>query len=97
MSASPVPCPKFLLGQVVATPNAVAAMNAAGVLPVDLLQRHVAGDWGTLPVEDIASNEQALQTGARLLSSYPIGGDAKICLITEADRSSTTLLLPEDY
>ena len=97
MSASPVPGPNFILGQIVATPNAVTAMNAAGVLPVDLLQRHVAGDWGTLPVEDIASNEQALQIGARLLSSYPIGGDAKVWLITEADRSSTTLLLPEDY
>ena len=89
--------PKFPLGQVVATPGALAALETYGQSPTTFLTRHAAGDWGSLPVEDVASNDQALHSGGRLLSSYPIGGDTKIWIITEADRSSTTLLLPAEY
>jgi hypothetical protein len=62
-----------------------------------VLARHVSGDWGELPVEDIAANELALLTGKRLLSSYALPGDGKVWVITEADRSSTTILLPNEY
>jgi hypothetical protein len=67
---------------------------------MSLLARHVFGDWGDLCTEDKESNERALAQGGRLLSSYEagLGRDAtKVWVITEADRSSTTFLLPEEY
>ena len=67
------------------------------VSPMALLQRHVTGDWGDVPEEDRQSNEQALVHGDRLLSSYRIGESLTVWIITEADRSATTLLLPDDY
>lgn len=94
---------KFELGQVVATPGAIELIEAQatdkeqqGALMVRLLRRHVSGDWGDLDAEDVASNNDAVESGYRILSSYRIG-DGKIWIITEADRSATTLLLPEDY
>ena len=66
---------------------------------MSLIQRHVTGDWGDVCAEDADANEQALLTGARLLSSYrssPVEA-VKVWIITEADRSSTTILLPEEY
>ena len=62
-----------------------------------LLRRHVTGDWGDVPEEDRLSNEQALIHGDRLLSSYRIRESLTVWIITEADRSATTLLLPDDY
>ncbi|MFO6238857.1 class I SAM-dependent methyltransferase, partial [Pseudomonas aeruginosa] len=64
-----------------------------------LLNRHLAGDWGTLDQEDRNTNQRALKFGDRLLSSYDIdaGGESRLWIITEANRSSTTLLLPSDY
>jgi hypothetical protein len=61
------------------------------------LGRHVVGDWGELPPEDVAANTLALVTGERILSSYWMSGGTKLWVITEADRSSTCLLLPEEY
>ena len=89
---------RFQLGQVVATPGALEALERAGVTPLRLLGRHERGDWGDLSDDDIAENEFSLKEGFRLLSSYklPDSGD-KIWIITEADRSVTTLLLPEEY
>jgi hypothetical protein len=89
---------KFQLGQVVATPGALEALERAGVTPLRLLGRHETGDWGDLSDDDIAENELSLKEGFRLLSSYKLPQTVdKIWIITEADRSVTTLLLPEEY
>lgn len=89
--------PRFSAGQIVATPGALAAMQAHGCLPLDLLRRHLSGDWGTVPREDAQMNEQALKYGDRLLSSYLIAPGVVIWLITEADRSASTFLQPSEY
>jgi hypothetical protein len=86
----------FRLGQVVATPGALDALDVAGVSPLALLARHQAGDWGDVPREDAAENELSLVHGFRIVSSYPVGAD-RVWIITEADRSATTLLLPSEY
>ena len=80
-----------------ATPGALAALQEAGVNPLALITRHVTGDWGDLGTEDKQANEDALQQGQRLLSAYKLQTGQKIWLITEYDRSVTTLLLPSDY
>lgn len=92
-----VAIPKFSPGQVVSTPGALAATEAANVLPLSLLKRHLEGDWGDLGAEDAAANDAALDAGDRLLSAYRIAPEVTIWIITEADRSVTTLLLPEEY
>lgn len=89
--------PLFELGQVVATPGAFDALNEAGITAAELLYRHHRGDWGDLDPEDIAENNAALKRGSRLFSSYQITNAIKIWIITEADRSVTTLLLPSEY
>lgn len=88
---------RFSAGQIVATPGALAAMQAHGCLPLDLLRRHLSGDWGTVPSEDAQANEQALKYGDRLLSSYLIAPGVVIWLITEADRRSSAFLEPSEY
>lgn len=88
---------RFALGQIVATPGALGAMGAAGQLPLELLSRHVQGDWGDISEEDCLENEQSLNDGRRLLSAYRLRDGTRIWIITEADRSSTTILLPEEY
>ncbi len=87
----------FELGVVVATPGALEALSEAETLPVELLERHAAGDWGEVPKEDARENERSLKYGFRLLSSYPLPTWEKVWIITEADRSSTCLLLPSEY
>ena len=92
--------PRFRLGRLVATTGAMAAVISAGVSPQSLLARHMRGDWGDLCEEDRAENERALASGDRLLSCYRIKiGEAEeaVWVITEADRSGTTLLLPDEY
>lgn len=93
----PMPA-SFALGQVVATPGALHALEAAHITPAQLLARHQLGDWGDLDAHDRAVNRKALVLGYRLLSAYtlPESGE-KIWIITEADRSVTTLLLPSEY
>jgi hypothetical protein len=86
----------FKLGAVVATPAALRFCALHNIQPTQLIARHAAGDWGELTTEDVQSNVQAVQHDLRILSSYPVG-DGKVWIITEADRSSTCLLLPEDY
>ena len=88
---------RFPLGQVVATAGALRVLKEKHVSPDLLLTRHQNGDWGKIPEEDRTENELSLRHGFRLMSSYPIGADEKIWVITEADRSVTTILLPEDY
>jgi hypothetical protein len=87
---------KFSMGQVVSTPGALAALEAAGIMPSALLARHQTGDWGVVSPADGKANDHALFDGSRLLSSYAVG-KGKVWIITEADRSATTLLLPSEY
>ena len=89
--------PKFLLGQLVATHGALAALEEAEESTSELIFRHVTGDWGEVCDEDKTLNDNALEHGERLLSSYTTSKGVKIWVITEADRSSTCLLLPEEY
>ena len=84
------------LGRVLATPGALKLLVEAGGHPFDLLARHATGDWGELCAFDRRQNEIALRDGYRVLSSYPIG-EERVWVITEADRSVTTILLPEEY
>ena len=95
--ASVITRPKFSPGQIVSTPGALAAMEAHECSPLTLLARHLSGDWGPIPVDDARLNDQALQSDGRVLSSYPLGGNTRIWVITEWDRSVTTFLLPEEY
>jgi hypothetical protein len=87
----------FPLGQTVATPGALEALERNQQLPTDFLHRHQHGDWGELEDEDRKENEISLREGFRILSAYHLNDKTKIWLITEADRSSTTVLLPEEY
>lgn len=87
----------FSLGHTVATPHALQALAQQSITPLSLLKRHASGDWGDVPPDDAQANYVALKTGSRLFSSYHIGPDARIWIITEAERSVTTLLLPSEY
>ena len=89
--------PLFPLGRTVATPGALDALDLAGVAPHALLDRHARGDWGELGEDDRRANGQALSIGERLLSAYALPDGVRVWIITEADRSATTLLLPSDY
>ncbi len=86
----------FPLGHVVATPGALALLDRLEMNAFALLQRHQVGDWGSVPPDDAIENENSIVNGWRILSSYPFG-DERIWVITEADRSATTLLLPQEY
>jgi hypothetical protein len=92
-----VPAAKFELGQLVATPGALSALEEAGQDAIKFVSRHASGDWGDLSEEDRNENEFSLLHGFRLLSSYRLRNGVKVWVITEADRSSTTLLLPDEY
>ena len=89
--------PKFNLGKLVATPGAVEALGDAGQSPMEFISRHIVGDWGDCGSDDWQANEDALRNGERLLSVYRTAKNLKIWIITEADRSSTCLLLPSEY
>ena len=90
------PSPLFRLGRIVATRRVLAHLERHGVVADPFLRRHVTGDWGDVPAEDAKSNQLAVQHGARILSSYEVAGE-RMWLITEADRSVTTLLFPSEY
>ena len=85
--------PLFPLGQIVATPGALEALTDARQSPVEFLARHARGDWG----EDKALNDEAVKDGSRILSAYRTKVGVKLWVITEADRSSTCILLPDEY
>jgi hypothetical protein len=84
------------LGRLMATPGALKLLTEARAHPFDYLARHATGDWGELCAFDRRQNEIALREGYRVLSSYPVGREC-VWIITEADRSITTILLPEEY
>ena len=84
------------LGRVVATPGALKLLSEIGEEPFDFLARHETGDWGDLCAFDRRQNEIALRDGYRVFSSYDVSAE-RVWVITEADRSVTTILLPEEY
>ncbi len=86
---------KFPTGRLVATPGVLARVPANEVLLA--LARHVRGDWGELDLHDREANDEALRTGERLLSAYVATNGVRFWIITEADRTSTCTLLPEEY
>ena len=93
---------RFSLGQIVATPGALEALQRNNVTGFDYLRRHASGDWGIVCEEDNQANEDALTTGARLMSAYFLPDETKLWIITEAaddagKRVATTLLLPDEY
>ncbi len=88
----------FLPGRLLSTPGALEVLRAEGILIYGLVARHTRGDWGDLSEDDKQANEDALTSGARIFSSYELPKtQEKVWVITEADRSSTTILLPEEY
>lgn len=87
----------FQLGTIVATPGALEALADAGQHPAEFLSRHMSGDWGELCREDKRTNGEALRHGLRILSAYRTRKGVKLWVITEADRSSTCILLPDEY
>ena len=89
--------PRFSLGRLVATPGALEAIQKAGENPLEFVRRHQCGDWGELTAADVQENERSLINGWRLLSAYRLSDGTKIWVITEADRSCTTILLPSEY
>ena len=94
--------PLFKLGQVLATPGAISALEEAGQSPWEILSHHIAGDWGIVDAEDKMANDQSIQDGSRILSAYLLKTNVKIWCITEAEddngnRASTTLLMPSEY
>lgn len=89
--------PLFPLGQIVATPGALAALERAKQPAACFVSRHEVGDWGELERTDVAENEYSVAHGFRLLNSYRTDAGDRLWIITEADLSATTLLLPEEY
>ena len=90
----------FPLGRIVATPNALDTLARHGRTPAEFIARHAAGDWSEMCTEDVAENRLSVARGFRIFSSYAYNvaqSDAKVWVITEADRSSTCVLMPEDY
>lgn len=96
--STPTPtAPLFKLEQLVMTVGARDALVEAEQNPYEFLQRHASGDWGELCDEDKRENELSVREGFRILSAYRTRKDVRLWVITEADRSSTTILLPEEY
>jgi len=88
---------RFALGQTYVTPGAEEALMIAGQTAIEFLRRHMSRDFGELADEDIQENELSLREGLRVLSAYRTSAGQKLWIITEADRSSTTILLPSEY
>jgi hypothetical protein len=91
------PSINLTLGKLVSTPGAIEAMARVGQEPLELLNRHRSGDWGEVDAEDWATNDHAVIHGERVLSAYTLKDGVLLWIITEADRSATTFLLPEEY
>jgi hypothetical protein len=88
---------RFPLGQTCATPRALEALSDAGQDAAKFLSRHQAGDWSEMSEEDKRENEFSVDKDLRIFSAYHLSNGTKIWLITEADRSATTILLPTEY
>jgi hypothetical protein len=88
---------RFPFGRLLATPGALRALEAAGVGFFTYLRRHGRGDWGDVSASDWRANDRALLDGTRLFSAYVLPDGVRVWIITEADRSATTILLPSEY
>ena len=88
---------RFDLGTLLATPGALEALEDSGQAPVEFLARHANSDWGDVDAADAAENELSVAEGFRILSAYKTSKGVKLWVITEADRSATTILLPDEY
>jgi hypothetical protein len=88
---------RFKLGRIVATPGAFEALRRNQQPKMSLLARHAIGDWGLVSPEDARANDRALIGGERILSAYQLRDGTRLWIITEADRSATTILLPDEY
>ena len=97
MTTSNTPTIRFELGNIFLTPGALAALSESHQQAAEFLQRHINGDWGELDAHDRAENELSIEQGFRILSSYRTSSGEKLWIITEADRSATTILLPSEY
>lgn len=89
--------PLFDTGAVYITHGAVTVTEKLNIHPMVLIARHVSGDWVEMCEEDQKTNIHAVEHGGRVFSSYKLPGDSKIWVITECDRSATTILLPDEY
>ena len=95
--------PEFQLGQTVATPGALEALQRNKTTGLEYIQRHASGDWGIVCEEDGKLNDRAIDDGSRILSAYRLPDETKLWIITDAamddqgNRQATTLLLPEEY
>ncbi|EON14918.1 hypothetical protein [Pandoraea sp. SD6-2] len=96
-SHSRIPRARLPLGRLLATPAAVDAIQSTGASIFALVNRHARGDWGELSEADREQNDLSVVAGRRVLSCYPLGDEQKVWIITEADRFTTTLLLPHEY
>jgi len=96
-TTQPATVTRFALGQTYITPGAEDALMIAGQTAIEFLRRHMSRDFGELADEDIQENELSLREGFRVLSAYRTVKGQKLWIITEADRSSTTILLPHEY
>ena len=92
-----IPASKFTLGRIVQTPGAAQALKESGQSSWEFIFRHMGGDWGEVCEEDGQLNDAALEDGSRVLSAYKTAKGERLWIITESDRSVTTLLLPEEY
>lgn len=88
--------PLFPLGQIVATPAVLDHFVTNGIDPAPYIHSHTCGLWGEVPPEDTCANDDSVLHDLRILSAYKIAGE-RVWIITEADRSSTTLLFPREY
>ena len=88
---------RFPLGQTYITPGAEEALMIAGQTGIEFLRRHMSGDFGELSDDDMSENEILLRERFRVLSAHRTAKGQKLWIITEADRSSTTILLPSEY
>ena len=95
MNTPPIAIALFRLGRIVATPNALSELSQQDMLSA--IKRHQAGDWGEVDEHDRQANDRALSNGTRLFSVYRSVNGIPFWVITEADRFTTTVLLPEDY
>ncbi len=95
MSTKTIPIAVLRLGHIVTTPNALESIPNEDILRG--IQRHQAGDWGNLTEDDRAANNQALEEGGQIISAYNASNGVRFWIVTEGDRSVTTVLLPEDY
>ncbi|MFL6213308.1 MAG: hypothetical protein ACJ74J_05375 [Blastocatellia bacterium] len=96
-AATAAPTPLFPLGSLYATPGAIEALNDAGQDAIEFLRRHQHGDWGDLSDDDKHENEFSISRSLRIFSAYHTAKGEKIWVITEADHSATTVLLPSEY